>query len=109
MFLTLDRLGRTLGALVPGWVRRRAIAKAERWIIERLNGTNGLGAIFPAMVNAHEVLAVLGYPPEHPHRVATKEALRRLLVIMSASFLSSDASRTARQASAVSQIGETHG
>ena len=40
-----------------------------------------MGAIFPAMVNAHEVLAVLGYPPEHPHRVATKEALRRLLVI----------------------------
>ena len=66
---------------MPAWVRRRAIAKAERWIIERLNGTDGLGAIFPAMVNAYEVLAVLGYPAEHPHRVATKEALRRLLVV----------------------------
>ena len=81
VFLALDRFGRTLEPLVPGWVRRRAIAKAERWIIERLNGTDGLGGIFPAMVNAHEVLAVLGYSAEHSHRVATKEALRKLLVV----------------------------
>ena len=81
VFLALDRFGRTLEPLVPGWVRRRAIAEAERWIIERLNGTHGLGAIFPAMVNAHEVLAILGYPTDHPHRVDTKEALRRLLVV----------------------------
>ena len=31
---------------------------AEAWIIERLNGEHGLGAIFPAMVNAHEAMVV---------------------------------------------------
>ncbi|MDX1431945.1 MAG: squalene--hopene cyclase [Gammaproteobacteria bacterium] len=80
LFLILDRMGRGLHRLVPRFVRARAIARAEEWIVERLNGTDGLGAIFPAMVNAHEVLALLGYAEDHPCRVATREALRRLIV-----------------------------
>jgi len=80
IFLTLDRMGRGLHRLVPGFIRRRAIKRAEDWIIDRLNGTDGLGAIFPAMVNAHEVLATLGYDADHPYRVLTREALRRLVV-----------------------------
>jgi len=80
VFLTLDRIGRGLHRLVPRFIRNRAIRNAERWIVERLNGTDGLGAIFPAMVNAHEVLAVLGYTSDHPYRRLTGEALRRLVV-----------------------------
>ncbi|MDX2314111.1 MAG: squalene--hopene cyclase [Gammaproteobacteria bacterium] len=80
IFLLLDRMGRGLHKLVPGFIRNRAIRRAENWIIDRLNGTDGLGAIFPAMVNAHEALATLGYSADHPCRVMTKEALRRLLV-----------------------------
>lgn len=81
LFLALDKAGRFLEPLIPGMVRKRAIKKAENWFIERLNGTDGLGAIFPAMVNAHEALAWLGYPSDHPDRVATGEALKKLLVI----------------------------
>ena len=44
--------------LIPGFVRRAALRKAERWFIERLNGEDGLGAIFPAMVNAYEALGL---------------------------------------------------
>jgi squalene-hopene/tetraprenyl-beta-curcumene cyclase len=80
VFLLLDRMGRGLHRLVPPFIRRRAIKKAENWIIDRLNGCDGLGAIFPAMVNAHEVLAILGYGADHPYRVMTKEALRRLVI-----------------------------
>ena len=80
IFLTLDRMGRGLHRLVPGFIRARAIKRAEHWIIDRLNGSDGLGAIFPAMVNAHEVLAILGYDADHPYRVLTREALRRLVV-----------------------------
>ena len=81
VLLVVERSARRLEPLIPGWVRRRAIKKAEAWIIERLNGKEGLGAIFPAMVNAHEVVALLGYPPEHPYRLTTKAALQKLLVI----------------------------
>jgi squalene-hopene/tetraprenyl-beta-curcumene cyclase len=80
-FFWLDRIGRAVEPLVPGAIRRRAIARAEQWVVERLNEEGGLGAIFPAMVNAHEMLATLGYREDHPYRRTTKEALRQLLVV----------------------------
>lgn len=79
-FLLLDRIGRSLEALVPAWIRRRSVAAAERWMLERLNGEHGLGAIFPAMVNAHEALMLLGYEEGHPLRQQTAAALRRLII-----------------------------
>lgn len=81
LFLVLDKGGRLLESFIPRMVRRVAIKKAEKWFMERLNGRDGLGAIFPAMVNAHEALACLGYPADHPCRVAAKQALQKLLVI----------------------------
>jgi len=81
LFLQLDKLGRFLEPFIPKGIRRRAVERAEEWFVERLNGTDGLGAIFPAMVNSHEALACLDYPPEHPYRVRTKQALKNLLVV----------------------------
>jgi len=65
---------------IPWRVRRKAIAAAERWFVERLNGEDGLGGIFPAMVNAYEALHFLGYAPEHPLRRTCRESIRKLLV-----------------------------
>lgn len=79
-FVLLDALGRLLEPFVPAWVRARAMRRAEEWILERLNGRGGLGAIFPAMVNAVEALTVLGYAPDEPRLRTAKEALRLLLV-----------------------------
>ncbi|MFP3869912.1 MAG: squalene--hopene cyclase [Syntrophobacteria bacterium] len=81
LFLSLDRMGRLLEHSLPTWVRRRALAKAEQWLVERLNDTGGLGAIFPAMVNALEALSCLGYAPDHPYCMAARQALKNLLVI----------------------------
>jgi squalene-hopene/tetraprenyl-beta-curcumene cyclase len=81
VFLLLDRMGRFMEPFIPERVRRSAVRKAEEWFIERLNGIDGLGGIFPAMVNAHEALACLGFPSDHPYRVTTKGALRNLLFI----------------------------
>jgi squalene-hopene/tetraprenyl-beta-curcumene cyclase len=80
LFLILDRAGRHLEPFIPPAVRRLAIKKAEKWFLERLNGEDGLGAIFPAMVNAHEALACLGYPADDPRRIAARKALRNLVV-----------------------------
>ncbi len=81
VYLAIDRLFRPIEPFLPAFARKRAIARAERWFTARLNGTDGLGGIFPAMVNAYEALALLGYPAEHPYRRDTGEALRRLLVV----------------------------
>jgi squalene-hopene/tetraprenyl-beta-curcumene cyclase len=81
-FTALDAIGRaTERRLLPRAGRRTAMVRATRWFIARLNGTDGLGGIFPAMVNAYEALAALGYDYDHPYRVQTREALRKLLVI----------------------------
>jgi squalene-hopene/tetraprenyl-beta-curcumene cyclase len=81
VFLGLDRLGRSLDPLIPRALRKRAIERAHGWVLERLNGDGGLGAIFPAMVNALEMLVILGYPPQDPRRVGAKRAIEKLLVV----------------------------
>ncbi len=81
VFLALDKVGRVLEPLIPHRLRRRALHKGQDWFIERLNGDGGLGAIFPAMVNAYEALDCLGYPADHPYRLTAQRALKRLLVI----------------------------
>lgn len=79
--LALERFGRLLEPLIPGFVRRRATEKARDWFMERLNGYDGLGAIFPAMVNAYEAMDCLGIPPDDERRRIAREAIDRLLVI----------------------------
>ena len=80
LFLAIERTASFFEPLIPRAVRRMALRRAEQWIVERLNGDSGLGAIFPAMVNAGEALALLGHPYEHPYRKQCREALRLLLV-----------------------------
>jgi squalene-hopene/tetraprenyl-beta-curcumene cyclase len=79
-FLMLDRLGLRFEPLIPRALRRRAMRKAEAWMLERLNGEDGLGAIFPAMVNTYEALDLLGYPADHPLRLQQRQAIENLLV-----------------------------
>jgi squalene-hopene/tetraprenyl-beta-curcumene cyclase len=80
VFLVADRLGRLIDPLIPRGMRARATRLAEEWMLERLNGEDGLGAIFPAMVNALEVMTILGYPNDDPRRATAKRALQKLLV-----------------------------
>ena len=81
VFLLLDKIGRLIEPFIPEKIRGVAVEKAGQWFIERLNGLDGLGAIFPAMVNAYEALACLGYPPDHAYRVRAKQALKNLLIL----------------------------
>jgi squalene-hopene/tetraprenyl-beta-curcumene cyclase len=84
-FLLLDHCARHIDRLIPKAMRRRATRRAEAWILERLNGEDGLGAIFPAMVNALEAMLLLGYPREDARVLTAKRALEKLLVVGPAS------------------------
>jgi squalene-hopene/tetraprenyl-beta-curcumene cyclase len=81
LFLALDRLGRGVDRLIPAALREHALRRAEAWTLERLNGEDGLGAIFPAMVNALEALTVRGYRKDDPRLLTAKNALQQLLVV----------------------------
>ncbi len=58
--------------------RRRALKKAESWMLERLEGSDGLAAIFPAMLNCLIALKALGYPDDHPQVVRAEQELKKL-------------------------------
>jgi squalene-hopene/tetraprenyl-beta-curcumene cyclase len=65
-FLLLDRALKTGERLRLTPLRQRALARAEAWILERLADSDGLGAIFPPIVNTIFALCCLGYDQDHP-------------------------------------------
>jgi squalene-hopene/tetraprenyl-beta-curcumene cyclase len=81
VFRTLDNLLQVAEPHFPEAIRQRALERARAWVDERLNGLDGLGAIFPAMVNSVLMYDVLGVPADDPRVVTAKESIRRLLVI----------------------------
>ncbi|HEY3779067.1 MAG TPA: squalene--hopene cyclase [Rhizomicrobium sp.] len=83
VFHLLDGLLKLVEPLWPGVLRRRALACCEQFVTERLNGEDGLGAIYPAMANSVMMYDALGRPPDHPHRALARHSIDRLLVIRS--------------------------
>jgi len=81
VFRALDAILRVLEPWFPNGPRRRAIAQAEAFVSERLNGEDGLGAIYPAMANSVLMYDVLGYPPDHPNVAVARGSIDRLLVV----------------------------
>jgi squalene-hopene/tetraprenyl-beta-curcumene cyclase len=65
----------------PKGLRARAIEKCRTWTTERLNGEDGLGAIYPAMANSVMMYDVLGYAPDHPDRAIARKSVENLLVV----------------------------
>src|ERR1700723_480296 len=60
-FILCDRLLHFAEAVYLRPLRNHALAKAEQWMLARLEMTDGLGAIYPAMLNAIIALRCLGY------------------------------------------------
>ncbi len=79
IFGALDRVLQRAQGGFPERIRQRAIDKAVAWVSERLNGEDGLGAIFPAMVNSVLMYEVLGYPSDHPQVRIACDAIEKLV------------------------------
>jgi squalene-hopene/tetraprenyl-beta-curcumene cyclase len=80
-FGALDMLLKALQPVWPKGLRRRALAACRDFVVERLNGEDGLGAIYPAMANSVMMFAVLGYAEDHPHRAIARKSVENLLVV----------------------------
>ena len=66
-FLRLNDVLKILHPLRIRPTRKRALEEAERWMLERIGqGSDGLAAVFPAMLNCLIALRVLGYSKDHP-------------------------------------------
>ena len=81
LFGAIDAVLQRATGLMPKRLRQRAIDRAVAFVGERLNGHDGLGAIFPSMVNSVLMYEALGYPADHPQVAAARESIERLLVV----------------------------
>jgi len=81
IFLGLDKLGHVTRPLIPKKMHDLAMQRAKDWIIERLNGEDGLGGIYPAMAAAYQALLLLGMPKDDPLLITAKKAIDKLLVV----------------------------
>jgi len=80
-FLWLDRLHKFAEWFAENNIhpfRKRALKKAEQWMLERFEGTDGLAAIFPGILNSLIALKALGYPDDHPQVIRAEKKLKEL-------------------------------
>ncbi len=80
-FKHLDSVLRVIEPAFPKLTRERAIRRSIGFVTERLNGEDGLGAIYPAMANTVMMFDTLGYAPDHPDAAIAWASVRKLLVI----------------------------
>ena len=80
-FAGLDVVLKRVEPLWPKGLRAKAVQACVDFVTERLNGEDGLGAIYPAMANSVMMFDCLGYAPDHPDRAIARQSVENLLVI----------------------------
>jgi squalene-hopene/tetraprenyl-beta-curcumene cyclase len=78
LFRVIDAVLRPASRLFSKRLRACAIAKAAAFVTERLNGENGLGAIFPAMANSVLMFDALG---DEANAAVARASIEKLLVV----------------------------
>src|SRR2546427_1558696 len=80
LFSTLDGILRVIEPMFPKSLRQRAIDAALAFTEERLNGEDGMGAIYPPMANIVMMYDALGKDENYPPRAVTRRGIDKLLV-----------------------------
>jgi len=77
-FLVLDRIMHLAEAVHIRPLRKLALKRAEQWMLARLEMSDGLGAIYPAMLNAILALRCLGYSEDDPQVIRARDEFEKL-------------------------------
>src|SRR5438874_4289577 len=81
LFRALDGILRVVEPMFPKSLRKRAIDAALAFTEERLNGEDGMGALYPPMANIVMMYDALGKDENYPPRAVTRRGIEKLLVI----------------------------
>ncbi len=65
-FLALDRVFKIYEKVPWKPFRKRALREAKHWVLEHIERTEGLAAIYPAMMNSIFALMAMGMGPDDP-------------------------------------------
>jgi len=77
-FLFTDRMIHWFERIHIRPLRKMALRKAEKWLLARFEMSDGLGAIYPAMLNAIIALRCLGYSVDDPQFIRAMDEFERL-------------------------------
>ncbi len=77
-FLVLDRMVHWAERVHIRPLRTLALKHAEKWMLARFEKSDGLGAIYPAMLNAIIALRCLGYSADDPQVIRAMDEFEKL-------------------------------
>jgi squalene-hopene/tetraprenyl-beta-curcumene cyclase len=77
-FLVLNRVGHFCERFHIRPLRSLAIRKAEEWMLERFEMSDGLGAIYPGILNSIIALRCLGYSTDDPQVIRALDEFEKL-------------------------------
>jgi len=80
VFLRLDIFLKAWEKYGSKTLRQRAIRKAEKWMLEHTQHTDGVAAIYPPMMYVIMALDLLGYAPDSPERLEAQRQFDQLMV-----------------------------
>ncbi|HYK17450.1 MAG TPA: squalene--hopene cyclase [Bryobacteraceae bacterium] len=80
IFLRLDKVLKLWEKYGLKSIRKRAIRKAEQWMLEHTHYSGGVAAIYPPMMYVIMALDLLGYPSEHRDRIEAQKQFDALMV-----------------------------
>lgn len=80
-FKIIDRLLRKIDPYISRKYKQKCTEKAYNWILERLNGKDGLGGIFPAMVNSLIAFSIDDYGRFEKEIKIVRKSIDNLLII----------------------------
>ena len=77
-FLMCDRIVHWMERIHIRPLRKIALKQAEKWMVERFEMSDGLGAIYPAILNSIIALRCLGYSLDDPQVIRAMDEFERL-------------------------------
>jgi squalene-hopene/tetraprenyl-beta-curcumene cyclase len=77
-FLICDRIVHWAERVHIRPLRKIAVKRAENWLLERMEMSDGVGAIYPAMLNAILALRCLGYSMDDPQMIRALDEFEKL-------------------------------
>jgi squalene-hopene/tetraprenyl-beta-curcumene cyclase len=80
IFLSLDKVAKFWEKYGSKSIRKKAIHRAEQWMLERTKYSDGLAAIYPSMQYLIMALDLLGYSEDHPDRAEAQRQFDNLMV-----------------------------
>jgi squalene-hopene/tetraprenyl-beta-curcumene cyclase len=77
-FLAVDRMEHWFERVHIRPLRSVALKAAEKWMLERLEMSDGLGAIYPSMMNSIIAMRCLGYSVDDPQLIRALDEFEKL-------------------------------